>query len=391
MPAAAAGGLDHNNKGCRVSGASLTLETDAEGRRWLRLAGEWRLMVLAPRYAALEAELASRAADAGLGWDIRSIEALDSVGAMMLWRAWGQRFPENLATSDELEPVFARLYAASKLKETGPEPKQPFEWVVTVGSLSLSLWRHLTDFTTLVGQLVLDLGQVLRAPREMPWRESSANLYKSGVRAMPVTALVGFLIGIVLSYLSALQLKNFGADIFIVNILGMGIIRELGPVLVAVLVAGRSGSAMTAQLGVMRVTEEIDALATMGVSRSLRLVFPKVAALALAMPLLVLWTSSIALMGGMVSAQFQLDISYGFFIETLPKVVPVANLYIALAKGVVFGILVALVACHFGLRVRPNTEGLSANTTASVVSSITVVILVDAVFAIATRSIGMPI
>lgn len=374
-----------------MSGASLTLETDAEGRRWLRLAGEWRLMVLAPRYAALEAELASRAADAGLGWDIRSIEALDSVGAMMLWRAWGHRFPENLATSDELEPVFARLYAASKLKETGPEPKQPFEWVVTVGSLSLSLWRHLADFTTLVGQLMLDVGQVLRAPREMPWRESSANLYKSGVRAMPVTALVGFLIGIVLSYLSALQLKNFGADIFIVNILGMGIIRELGPVLVAVLVAGRSGSAMTAQLGVMRVTEEIDALATMGVSRSLRLVFPKVAALALAMPLLVLWTSSIALMGGMVSAQFQLDISYGFFIETLPKVVPVANLYIALTKGVVFGILVALVACHFGLRVRPNTESLSANTTASVVSSITVVILVDALFAIATRSIGMPI
>ncbi|CAG0965853.1 Intermembrane phospholipid transport system permease protein MlaE [Rhodocyclaceae bacterium] len=390
MPAAAAGSLDHNNKGCRVSGASLTLETDAEGGRWLRLAGEWRLMVLAPRYAALEAELASRAADAGLGWDIRGIEALDSVGAMLLWRAWGHRFPDNLATSDELEPVFARLYAASKLKETGPEPKQPFEWIVTVGSLSLSLWRHLMDFTTLVGQLMLDLGQVLRAPREMPWRESSANLYKSGVRAMPVTALVGFLIGIVLSYLSALQLKNFGADIFIVNILGMGIIRELGPVLVAVLVAGRSGSAMTAQLGVMRVTEEIDALATMGVSRSLRLVFPKVAALALAMPLLVLWTSSIALMGGMVSAQFQLDISYGFFIETLPKVVPVANLYIALAKGVVFGILVALVACHFGLRVRPNTESLSANTTASVVSSITVVILVDAVFAIATRSIGMP-
>ena len=374
-----------------MSGASLTLETDAEGRRWLRLAGEWRLMVLAPRYAALETELASRAADAGLGWDIRSIEALDSVGAMMLWRAWGQRFPDNLATSDELEPVFARLYAASKLKETGPEPKQPFEWVVTVGSLSLSLWRHLTDFTTLVGQLVLDLGQVLRAPREMPWRESSANLYKSGVRAMPVTALVGFLIGIVLSYLSALQLKNFGADIFIVNILGMGIIRELGPVLVAVLVAGRSGSAMTAQLGVMRVTEEIDALATMGVSRSLRLVFPKVAALALAMPLLVLWTSAIALMGGMVSAQFQLDISYGFFIDTLPKVVPVANLYIALTKGVCFGVMVALVACHFGLRVRPNTESLSSNTTASVVSAITVVILVDAVFAIATRNIGMPI
>ncbi|MBE7460107.1 MAG: ABC transporter permease [Zoogloeaceae bacterium] len=348
-------------------------------------------MALAPRYAALDAELAAKAKEPGLGWDLRGIGSLDSAGAMMLWRAWGYRFPESLATRDELEPVFARLYAASKLKEAGPEPKLPWEWVVTVGSLSLRLWRHLVDFTGLIGQLVLDALRLVRHPGEGPWRETSANLYKSGVRAMPVTALVGFLIGIVLSYLSALQLKTFGADIFIVNILGMGIIRELGPVLVAVLVAGRSGSAMTAQLGVMRVTEEIDALATMGVSRSLRLVFPKVAALALAMPLLVLWTSAIALMGGMVSAQFQLDISYGFFIETLPKVVPLANLYIAMAKGVTFGILVALVACHFGLRVRPNTESLSSNTTASVVSAITVVILVDAMFAIATRNIGMPI
>ncbi len=374
-----------------MSDANLSLETDADGLRWLRLSGEWRLMTLASRYEAIRAELGSRAQDGGLGWNLDGIVSLDSVGAMMLWQAWGHRFPERLQIPLSLEPVFARLYASSKKPETAPEPKQRLEWVVTVGRLSLGLWRHLVDFVALVGQLIIDIGHVVRAPREGPWRETSANMYKSGVRAMPVTALVGFLIGIVLSYLSALQLKNFGADIFIVNILGMGIIRELGPVLVAVLVAGRSGSAMTAQLGVMRVTEEIDALATMGVSRSLRLVFPKVAALALAMPLLVLWTSAIALMGGAVSAQFQLDISYGFFIDTLPKVVPVANLYIAMAKGVTFGILVALVACHFGLRVRPNTESLSSNTTASVVSAITIVILVDAVFAIATRRIGMPL
>jgi phospholipid/cholesterol/gamma-HCH transport system permease protein len=374
-----------------VSGASLVLETDADGRRWLRLAGEWRLMALASRYDALRAELAAHARDASLGWNLDGIVSLDSVGAMMLWQAWDHRFPERIQTPRSLEPVFERLYASTKKPESGPEPKGRLDWVVAVGGLSLALWRHLVDFVALIGQLVLDIIHVLRAPREGPWRETSANLYKSGVRAMPVTALVGFLIGIVLSYLSALQLKNFGADIFIVNILGMGIIRELGPVLVAVLVAGRSGSAMTAQLGVMRVTEEIDALATMGVSRNLRLVFPKVAALALAMPLLVLWTSAIALMGGAVSAQFQLDISYGFFIDTLPKVVPVANLYIAMAKGVTFGVLVALVACHFGLRVRPNTESLSSNTTASVVSAITIVILVDAVFAIATRKIGMPL
>jgi phospholipid/cholesterol/gamma-HCH transport system permease protein len=138
-------------------------------------------------------------------------------------------------------------------------------------------------------------------------------------------------------------------------------------VLVAVLVPGRSGSAMTAQIGVMRVTEEIDALATMGVSRSQRLVLPKVLALAVAMPLLVIWCSAAGIIGGMVAANLQMGLSYGFFIDTLPRVVPVANLWIGLGKGLVFGMLIALIACHFGLRVNPNTESLSALTTSSVV------------------------
>ena len=144
------------------------------------------------------------------------------------------------------------------------------------------------------------------------------------------------------------------------------------------------------ELGVMS-RQEIDALAAMGVSRSLRLVLPKVVALTLAMPLLVLWTSAIALFGGWVSAWVELDIGLHFFLQALPDAVPVANLYIGLAKGAVFGFLIALVACHFGLRVQPDTESLSTHTTASVVAAITVVILVDAVFAIATRSIGLPL
>ena len=147
---------------------------------------------------------------------------------------------------------------------------------------------------------------------------------------------------------------------------------------------------MTAQIGVMRVTEEIDALSVMGVSRSLRIVLPKVLALSLAMPLLVLWTSAVALFGGLVAANLQLDLSYGYFIDTLPRAVPVANLLIGLAKGVVFGFFIALIACHFGLRVRPNSESLSANTTLSVVASITTVIIIDAIFAIFTRNVGMP-
>ena len=370
--------------------ARIDVVERAEGGRLVRLAGRWTVAALATEMAAVARQLDGVAGLPGTTWDGMAVDALDSAGAMLLWRAWGRTLPGLLLVRPEHQRIFERLAAADGHGHMLAVPESPFEWVIRVGSAAIGFLRHLVDFVALVGQLWLDLLHLLRLPRDLPRREISANIYKSGVRAMPVTALVGFLIGVVLSYLSALQLKQFGADIFIVNILGLGIIRELGPVLVAVLVAGRSGSAMTAQLGVMRVTEEIDALATMGVPGSLRLVFPKVAALALVMPLLVLWTTAIALLGGMVAAQLQLDIGYGFFIHQLPRAVPVANLWIGLAKGVVFGAFIALVACHFGLRVRPNTESLSANTTASVVSAITIVILLDAIFAIFTREIGLP-
>ena len=372
-----------------MTAATLTIASRPDGGNQVALGGRWTLAAIAGEAAALAAELA-RHAQHGTAWDGIGIEALDSAGAMLLWRAWGRRLPEVLLLRPDHLQVFERIARADREPKAAAAPESPFAWIMAIGALALAVRRQSTDFVALIGRIALDILHVLRMPSELPRREISANLYKGGVRAMPVTALVGFLIGVVLSYLSALQLRQFGADIFIVNILGMGIVRELGPVLVAVLVAGRSGSAMTAQLGVMRVTEEIDALTTMGISRSLRLVLPKVVALAIAMPLLVLWTTAIALVGGMVAANLQLDIGYGFFFHALPRAVPVANLYIGLAKGFVFGIFIALVACHFGLRVRPNTESLSANTTASVVTAITVVILLDAVFAIFTREIGLP-
>lgn len=352
-----------------------------------RLSGDWTLRLLSPQLKTLREQLRTAGA---ANWDLVAVSRLDNFGAQLLWRAWGEGFPVAAEIPGPLRDVFERLAAMTLDAPPKPHRDGLLAPVLGIGRVVLALWNHITDFVVLLGQLLLDAGFMLRHPSQAPWLEFSANLFKVGVRAMPVTALVGFLIGVVLSYLSALQLKAFGADVFIVNILGLGIVRELGPVLVSVLVAGRSGSAMTAQLGVMRVTEEIDALSTMGISRYLRLVAPKVAALTFAMPLLVLWTSAVALFGGMVSAQIQLDISYSFFIETLPRVVPLANLYIALGKGAAFGLLIALVACHFGLRVKPNTESLSANTTASVVSAITVVILVDAIFAIATRNVGVP-
>ncbi|PKO83913.1 MAG: ABC transporter permease [Betaproteobacteria bacterium HGW-Betaproteobacteria-11] len=370
--------------------ARIDVQSLAEGGCDIVLAGRWTLAQLADHSASLTTRLRELAAQPKASWNVTAMEALDSAGAMLLWRAWDRRLPEILVTRPDQLRILERIAAADRQQPPGSIPRSPFACLMDIGVNVLGLALQLLDFAILVGQMLLCTVHLLRTPQDLPRREFSANLYKSGVLAMPVSALVGFLIGVVLSYLSALQLRQYGAEIFIVNILGMGIVRELGPVLVAVLVAGRSGSAMTAQLGVMRVTEEIDALVTVGVSRALRLVFPKVAALAVAMPLLVLWTTVLALIGGMVSAQIQLDISYAFFIEQLPKAVPMANLLIGLLKGIVFGVTIALVACHFGLRVRPNTESLSANTTASVVTAITAVILLDAVFAIATRNIGIP-
>ena len=205
---------------------------------------------------------------------------------------------------------------------------------------------------------------------------------------MGITGVVGFLIGVVLSYLSAQQLHTFGADIYLVNILGMSIIRELGPLLAAILVAGRSGSSITAQLGVMRVNEELDAMLVMGLPHGFRLIMPKVLALAISMPLLVVWTDAMALMGGMAAAYFELGLSPTYFIRELPDAVPIANYWIGLGKGVVFGSLIALVACHFGLRIEPNTESLGRGTTTSVVTAITIVIVADAIFAIVFKGVG---
>ena len=351
------------------------------------MSGEWTLAALLPELGQLRHDLAV-GGRADLPWDLSAVERLDSAAAVLLWRTWNERWPAELSVSDTCRHALERV--AAMPAGASPEKVAGSGLVERIGYLVLAVIDNGRGLVTLYGQMLLDLGHLVRHPSEMPWKEVAANTYKSGALALPVTGLVGFLIGVTISYLSALQLRSVGADLFIINILGISIIRELGPVLVAVLVAGRSGSAMTAQIGVMRVTEEIDALSAMGISRSVRVILPKLLALTVVMPLLVLWASAIALIGGMLSAMVQLDISPIYFFDNLQRAVPVANLVIGLSKGLVFGFIIAWVACHFGLRVKPNTESLSANTTTSVVTAITLVILVDAVFAIATRNMGIP-
>ncbi|MFN3919723.1 MAG: MlaE family ABC transporter permease [Methylohalobius sp.] len=351
------------------------------------LAGGWNLkgLTVAPDLPKRLSHLARSGDD--LEWDLRAIAALDSAGAYLLWRAFGGKLPEKLKAHPKQLATLQR-WQHPGISSLTPPPKPPLSALVV--RRIRTLLGHLEDGIGLLGQIALDFLYVLRHPQDLPWREIAAHLHETGGRALGITALVGFLIGIVVSYLSSLQLQALGAQIYIVDILGLSIIRELGPLLAAILVAGRSGSAMTARFGVMRLTQELDALEAMGISRSLRLVQPKVVALVAGLPLLVVWTDLIALFGGALSAWLELDIGLTLFVRKLPDAVPVANYFIGLGKAAVFGFLIALVACHFGLRIKPDTESLGNETTNSVVVAITSVILMDAIFAILFRGVGMP-
>jgi len=321
-------------------------------------------------------------------WDLRHLERLDHIGAQLLWNHWGHQWPAHIECDAAQRAMLERIAQYSSAPPAAVAQKSWTGAIHHVGALVLHALGHARDVVELLGQLLLDMLRLARRPRRGPWRDISGHLYHMGATALPITALVGLLIGVVLAYLMSLQLRQFGAETFIVNILGISLIRELGPMLGAILVAGRSGSAITAQIGVMRVTEELDAMRVMGISHGFRLVLPRALALALAMPLIAVWTTLAALTGGMLAADVALGISPAYFVQALPAAVQVGNLWLALSKSVVFGLAIALIGCHWGLRVQPNTQSLGQSTTASVVTAITTVIVVDALFAIAFKHIG---
>ena len=368
---------------------SITFATDG-GQRWAQLRGRWGAAELGNRqdWKQVKAQLRASPADRALGWDLTAVDWLDHVGAQLLWTHWRQQRPPLLRVTEMQGQMLDRVAALTIA--CPPERKVNWlGWLVQLGTVFFGFWAHARDMVMMVGQLLLDFLRLLRHPSRGPWRDFSGNLFAVGATALPITALVGFLIGVVLAYLMSLQLRQFGADSFIVNILGISLVRELGPLLGAILVAGRSGSAITAQIGVMRVTQELDAMRVMGIQHGYRLVMPRAIALAIAMPLISVWTTAAALGGGMLAADLALGITPSFFMQAMPAAVKVANLTLAVSKSVVFGVLIALVGCHYGLRVEPNTQSLGRGTTSAVVTSITVVILVDALFAIAFRSVGV--
>ena len=380
----------HPQHAASGNAAGLQVASSPDGAQAVALTGSWTTLGLIPHVLRFKRQLEQFGTHSLTSWDLSGLDRLDRTGALLLWRAWGRAFPERLSIPPTLKGYFARLPSAS-VNAVGPSPlRRPLaQPIVRLGQGVLGWLEQLRGVIQLIGRLLLDAMDLVRHPRRWPAREISAGIYRAGAQALGILALVGFLIGVVLSYLSGDQLRRFGADMYVVNLLGLACVRELGPLLAAILVAGRSGSSITAQLGVMRLNEELDALTTIGVPYTQRLILAKVIALAISQPLVGLWTSAIALLGGMFAAHLSLGVGYYYFLDAVPKVVPIANYWIGLGKGVVFGVIIALVACHFGLRVKPNTESLGAGTTSSVVVAISGVLVADAIFAVLFSRVGM--
>lgn len=369
--------------------AALEVET-AEGEEYplrARASGEWTFRGLKENRLELVRRLAEleRAAPGRVAWDLTGIAALDDAGAV--WLARALRGARRIAVSPRHREILDQV-SEGLLVPVERRRVDPLRAVAATGEAALQFAAHARDAVALLGRLALDCAALARRPRELPLRELSAGVYRAGLTALPVTMLVGFLVGIVLTYLSALQLRRYGAELLVIHIVGVGVVRELGPMLASIIAAGRSGSAITAQLGVMRVTEEIEALSVMGVSVTARVVLPKVIALAAALPLVTFCTDLAAIAGALVVSRFTLGISPAAFLEALPRAVEAVNFWIGIGKSAAFGFVVALVACHYGLRVQPNTDSLATGVTRSVVAAITCVIVLDAVFAILLRDVG---
>jgi len=366
----------------------FTIDVSAE-RSTLRLTGAWRLQHLAEIETALTGlRLPTPAAVEG-----SALTSIDSAAALVLLRALqaSQAAHDNLtwlgfsaANGRIVEKVRAHLAATAA---EGP-PRRPRALAVLGRKASVLadlLGGHLNFF----GATLAAFGEALIRPRRLRLRELTVQLEQTGLTAIPVVALVTMLIGIVITYLLGLQAEKYGANIFVVDGDGIGATREFAPIIVAVIVAGRSGAAFTAQLGSMRLTEETDAIRTLGLSPMQVLVVPRVLALMIVLPLLVFVGDVMSLVGAMAIAGPMLDITPSAFIARLHEALPVRHVFVGLAKAPVFALVIAVIGARMGMTVGRDTRALGIATTSTVVQSIVAVILLDAVFAVLMQALDI--
>ncbi|SFV59334.1 Putative ABC transport system permease protein [hydrothermal vent metagenome] len=323
--------------------------------------------------------------------DITSVEEMDTAGALFIsdiQRAFhskkvilecsNEKFLSTLKLIEENRPNYNKNYISEKSS-----------FLEKIGKIFYDYYEGFIAFIEFFGELFISNLRYLTSLREIRYKEISFEINESAIKALPIVALTSFLIGLVIAYQSAYQLKMYGANIYIVDMLGISIFRELAPVITAIVIAGRSGSAFTAQIGSMKITQEIDAMKTMGFEPFAFLVLPRIIALIITMPILIFVADIMAIFGGMIVANVDLSISPEIFIERLARVVAAKHFFLGIFKGPFFAFLIATIGIYRGLMVKDDTQSIGFNTTKSVVESIFAVIVCDAIFSITFTNLGV--
>ena len=361
---------------CRLDGATLSLS------------GQWNLA----RVADIDAELAAaRLPKSPITLDGTRLQALDTAAALALLvrlAAAGATIAglSGLNRSHSRGLELTRAWLSGDEARPGRASRGP---LAALGAAAVKFGWTLHCHLEFLGRSAAALGELARHPSRLRWEELAAQLQHVCIEAIPVVALVTFLIGMVLAYLFGMQAEKYGASIFVVDVVAIGASREIAPLLVAVIMAGRSGSAFTAQLGSMRLTEESDALRTLGLSAMQVLVVPRLLASVLALPVLVFVGDAATLAGAMAISDPLLDISPLTFIARVDSELAFRHVAIGLAKAAVFGATIALIGCRAGMTVRRDVRSIGSSTTSTVVQSIVAVILLDALFAVLLQEFGV--
>ncbi len=255
-------------------------------------------------------------------------------------------------------------------------------WIEQLGKNAVQQGQEFYAYLTFIGELSLEFLRIASHPTHIRWKALLSSIYKTGYNALPIISLLSLMIGIVLTYQMGVQLRNYGANIFIVDLLGLSVLREFGPLLTAIMVAGRTGSSFTAELGLMKTNQEINALTTMGVTPAELLLLPKIIGLFIALPLLTMWADIFGIIGGMIMAKNMLGINWYDFLYRFENQIPLRALLIGLGKAPIFALIISSIGCFQGISVKDTADSIGKNTTKSVVYSIFFIMVADAIFSV---------
>lgn len=322
--------------------------------------------------------------------DFGGVERFDSSGMLLLLelkervrKNGGECLLAGLNTKQR-----KMLHLVQKGYHDTPLPRRKEGFFYRVGHTVMEEFDVLRSFFRFLGELTASFARLLMHPGSFRVRETVYHIEQSGFNALFIIGLTSILVGLVIAYESLVQLSQFGADIYVVDGIGIAITRELGPMITAIVIAGRSASSYTAEIGTMRLTEEISAMRTMGFDPFFFLVIPRIVALVIALPLLIFFSDLMGILGGMLASKAQVGISYSFFIERLQEVLSAKQYILGIVKGPFFALIIAATGCFHGFRVTGDTESIGIETTASVVHAIFFVIACDALFAILYTQLG---